>query len=186
MTVSPDTRLNGGMASRSPRLPRPSRRSSRRRTSTPRSPCSARCCSRPAPSAPLPRSLDAGEFYRESHAQDLQARASACSRAASRSTRSPSPTSSRSGASSTPPAAASACTSWRGSSRRRRTPATTRASSARWRMLRGLIARRRRDRPARLGPARRGRTTCSTRPSRSSSSSPRSRSRTSSATSRSC
>ena len=130
--------------------------------------------------------LDAGDFYRESHAKIYRVDARRCTRTASRSTRSRSSTSSRSAASSRRSAARSGSTSWRRSSRRPRTP----AHYARDRPRDGDAARPdpRRRRGSRgsagSGPARRR--SSSTRPSRSSSSSPRAGSRPSSATSRSC
>ena len=114
-------------------------RSSRRRTSTPRSPSSARCCSRPAPSARspsprrgrllpreprqdlqrLPRALRARRTGRRDHARR---RARGARRA--RRGRRPRPRP-RAGARSSRPAP---------------TPATTRASSARWRPARAHLA----------------------------------------------
>ena len=92
----------------------------------------------PGAIAPSSEILDAGDFYRESHAKIYRA-ALALYSEASRSTRSRSPTSSSSAASSRTSAAASASTSSRPSSPRPRTLATTRGSSTRWRRCAGSI-----------------------------------------------
>ena len=99
--------------------------------------------------------LDAAHFYRDRHAAST-APCWRSGRRASRSTRSPSPTSSTSAASSSRSAAGRRSPSSRRSSRRPRTSSTTPASSRRWRRCAGSCRPASRDRAA--GPGRPGET----------------------------
>ena len=150
------------------------RRSCRRRTSRPRSPSSARCCSRRPRSAPSPRCSSASDFYRESHGTIYRAALAlygkgepvdAITLANELDERSELE---RVGGTAQDRRAR------RASCRRRRTPSTTRGSSRRWRRCAGSSASARRSSgSARRGPARRP--TSSTAPSRWCSSSPQER-----------